>query len=628
MSWFGFQTIHFAWLFLLAIPVILFYFLKLKRPQQAISSLVLWQQVMDDQRVNSPFQRFKRNMLLLFQLLLLLLLVLALMQPFFIGGAETADYRPVLIDCSASMGVREIKNGETRLDQAKQEVKKIINGLTSDQRIALISVDNTAHRLTEFTNDKRLLLDALDQIEVKHLPSKLDDALRMAQAMSRTVPVEEVLLFSDGNFPEEVKFDLPFVINYQQFKSKGANLAITSFNAQRAEDQNWNVFMMVEAARGKGSADLKVFKNGEELEGLKEELALSPELPHRSGFQIESEAGSRLELRLVPHGHDTLESDNIAYLTLPETRDLKIFVSPKLRTYRHALSNFKNIDVYPVDGGDADTTTGDFDLIISDEPGKLTRNAKVEFYVGQIPEEIAALVSPVEEMGNIVDWFRNSALLEHVLLRDLVLNETIAFAEQADESALQEYGYEILVHGQKGPLVLQKQNNQKVQYYSLVHTDKTTLPYRIGFPILVSNLVKEAQAKAGLSEVYAFKTGVLPELNTGISSEYSVDGPAGISRKMSSDETGRLAGIPAPFVGEYTITDGGETVAVMGASLINQQESSLVSHDEIRFEELAVSASEELVKSDRQLWRTLALLAFGILMLEWWFYQRRPGGSS
>ena len=63
----SFTSLSSAWLFALIVPLVIFYFLKLKRPRQTIPSLVLWRQVMNDQRVNSPFQRFKRNLLLLLQ---------------------------------------------------------------------------------------------------------------------------------------------------------------------------------------------------------------------------------------------------------------------------------------------------------------------------------------------------------------------------------------------------------------------------------------------------------------------------------------------------------------------------------------------------------------------------------
>src|SRR5262249_13461255 len=104
MRWLGFFAASSAWLALLVVPLVFVYFLKLRRPRQQISSLALWYQVINDQRVNSPFQKFKRNLLLLLQLLVLACLVLAAMQPFLPRASVRAQYQPVQIDCSASMG--------------------------------------------------------------------------------------------------------------------------------------------------------------------------------------------------------------------------------------------------------------------------------------------------------------------------------------------------------------------------------------------------------------------------------------------------------------------------------------------------------------------------------------------
>ena len=68
MNWGGFQSLSQLWLLTLLVPLVLFYFLKLKRPRAEIPSLVLWRQVLQDHRVNSPFQKFKRNLLLLLQM--------------------------------------------------------------------------------------------------------------------------------------------------------------------------------------------------------------------------------------------------------------------------------------------------------------------------------------------------------------------------------------------------------------------------------------------------------------------------------------------------------------------------------------------------------------------------------
>src|SRR6187402_2026678 len=113
----AFSSLSSAWLFALLVPLVVFYFLKLKRPRIDIPSLVLWRQVMSDQRVNSPFQRFKRNILLLLQILILALLALAAMQPFLRREAARTPRLPILIDVSASMAALDREGGISRLDE-------------------------------------------------------------------------------------------------------------------------------------------------------------------------------------------------------------------------------------------------------------------------------------------------------------------------------------------------------------------------------------------------------------------------------------------------------------------------------------------------------------------------------
>ena len=64
--------------------IVAMYLLKLRREERRVSSTFLWQRVVRDVEANAPWQKLRRNLLLLLQLLLLLLLVLALALPFFL----------------------------------------------------------------------------------------------------------------------------------------------------------------------------------------------------------------------------------------------------------------------------------------------------------------------------------------------------------------------------------------------------------------------------------------------------------------------------------------------------------------------------------------------------------------
>jgi len=77
-----FITPAFLW-FLAAIPVIIIlYLLKLRRTEVVISSTLLWLRSLQDLTANAPFQRLRKNLLLLLQILIALALGLALARPY------------------------------------------------------------------------------------------------------------------------------------------------------------------------------------------------------------------------------------------------------------------------------------------------------------------------------------------------------------------------------------------------------------------------------------------------------------------------------------------------------------------------------------------------------------------
>src|SRR6266487_720894 len=91
-----------AFAFTASIPVvILFYLLKRKRVVRLVSSTLLWQKFLAETQASAPFQKLRKNWLLILQILLLLLAVLALSRPYFATKAKPAQLRVLLLDASA-----------------------------------------------------------------------------------------------------------------------------------------------------------------------------------------------------------------------------------------------------------------------------------------------------------------------------------------------------------------------------------------------------------------------------------------------------------------------------------------------------------------------------------------------
>lgn len=624
MSFFGFINVSAGWLAALFVPLVLLYFLKLKRPVRQMPSLAMWQQVMNDQRVNSPFQRFKRNLLLLLQCLILACLVLAAMQPYWGTGASRAKYLPILIDCSASMGALDKTGGNSRLEVAKAEVRKIIDNLLGDQLISLITMNSTGRRLTDFTNNKKLLHTALDHVTISDVPSRLDDALRLTQALARTYSIERALVITDGNIPLAVDLELPFQIVLQTVPPAGANIGITELNARRSNEA-WEVFARLEASQnGGGTVTAEFFQDGELL-GT-EQVSLEAREAQRLVFKATSHHDSRIEVRLKPLGYDSLGSDNIGWLELPILRPLRVFVSPELNAYRKALEKVPGLEIHPILESDRPERVNGYDLVISHEESETVPPAPVALFDGVTPQEVSKLVKVETSLVKVVDWQRNAPLLQHVQLSEVQMSDNPVRQGEASDRDFEQLGYEILAHASKGPLILQREREGRQDFWLLFQSDHSTLTYRIGFPILVNNLIQIALRQAGLSEIRGQSTGVLPSRLVDPSTTYTVVAPDGKRQEITSSSEGLLLGVAASRVGKYEIQKGLSPILKTSASLLNSAETSLNRTETIQFREVEVLADATKVNTDQPLWWHLSVLGLITLGAEWWYFQRKPGG--
>src|SRR5437660_7780451 len=93
-----------ALFFALSIPVVVvFYLLKRKRVVKLVSSTLLWQKFLAETQASAPFQKLRKNWLLILQILLLCAAVLALSRPYFSAKMKPGELLVVILDASASM---------------------------------------------------------------------------------------------------------------------------------------------------------------------------------------------------------------------------------------------------------------------------------------------------------------------------------------------------------------------------------------------------------------------------------------------------------------------------------------------------------------------------------------------
>jgi hypothetical protein len=101
----------------LALPIVIFYILKIRLRRVPVSTLLFWQQIFEEKKRRSLWQRLRHLLSLLLQLAFLCLLVFALADPIFRWQQARARRIVVVVDNSSSMNAADVL--PTRLAAAK-----------------------------------------------------------------------------------------------------------------------------------------------------------------------------------------------------------------------------------------------------------------------------------------------------------------------------------------------------------------------------------------------------------------------------------------------------------------------------------------------------------------------------
>jgi hypothetical protein len=637
------------WALLALVPpaIIALYFLKLKRQPLEVPSTYLWHRTIEDLHVNSLWQRMRSSLLLFLQLLFVILLMIALLRPNWQSTRSIDERLIFLVDNSASMQADDLNR--TRLAEAKAKIAELIEQMDSSDVAMIISFSNTARPEQSFTSNKRPLQEALARIEPTNRSTSLDDALVLAAGLSNpggsaaeglAEPVPATMyIFSDGKFRDVQSFSLGALkpVFVPLGDPSAGNLAIVAFSVRRNDDRpdRLQAFGRIENF---GSEDVRTMAELH-LDGA---LIDASEMQVKAGdgtgvaFDLSDRESGVLELRLSRK--DPLDQDNHAWAVINQPRPAKVlFVSAGNEPWEQALATegaAQLAEVLLAKPDDLKTTehkqlaaTGALDLIIYDDcqPEEMPRANTL--FLGQIPPVLDWAIDQKAIGPQIIDTDRNHPIMQWIDIGDVLIAEAITLNPPAGASRLIETtkgllfaiapreGFEDAVLG--------------IDFYSTDEQGNTIVttnwPIRQSFPTLaygvLSYLGGHAQVLAGES----VPPGVAVDLRSESAKELLVRSPTGRRTTLNRGPRNVFGFSDTRELGAYDVLEGDKLTQRFTVNLFDPLESDIRPREEntIRIGYVDVEGETTFEPSRFETWKYLLLLALGVLVFEWYIYNRR-----
>ncbi len=613
-----------AFAFLGLIPLlILLYLLKLRRSEVIIPSTMLWMKSLQDLTANAPFQKLRRNLLLLLQILILLLLVTALARPYMQSSGIEGRNLCLLLDHSASM--QTVERDGTRLALAKAAALEVVNGMERGDKAMVIAFAESADVRCELTDDLYHLRRAIEGIEAHDTRSNVRDAAQIIRSIAPVNPDVtavvhglEVLLFSDGNIREGERLAaLSLPLQYIQAGKTNDNLGITRLSVRNdsTSEEARQCFIQVYNDRDVESQSTLSLYFEEHLLGV-DELTIPPGDTDEAIFVLPDleEGILRAELDL----EDALARDNRAWLSVKQETFIHVYLvgtpdSIGLSMLRHVFSLDPRVKL----------SVG--------TPEQFTPNDETDLYLfeGWCPEELPAgtLVFfntvPAMEGLDVIGELSNPPIMgldkEHPVLRYTNPgNVSIAKALQLQLPA----GATTLVSTEGGALIADI--SQSLQPMLLVAFDigDSNWPLHLSFPLFMQNLLAwlpqgriagdAAIATGSPIEVYPLPESLVAQVQT----------PAGDTTTLELDPVRPVYYGATNTAGPYTVTRG-EQVDHYAVNLLDQAESAIRPADEVQMGTQQLAAVAGPISFTKELWRWLLLGGLAVLAIEWWVYTYR-----
>ena len=604
----------------LAGAILLLYMLRLKRKERVISSTLLWQSALRDLQANAPWQRLRSSLLMWLQIAFILLAAFALMRPAIKVLSKGGQTVAIILDASASMEASDVS--PSRFGRAQAEATRLVNALSTGDQATIIQAGVQTRVVAPLTADKSTLKNAINRAAPQDSTCDLREAIVLATALLRDKKATQIYVLSDGAVPPIN--DLSVGKTGVQFVKIGQgknNLGITAMDVRRGYGQNSTPEIFV-TVHNFSDTDRKI-----ELE-----------LAHNNNLVVVRpmtiKAGAQASELFTPTNFkeglfsarfdagDDLATDDVAYAELEPARRLRVLLlSDGGNLFLEKALGLGDVELFRSSPGDfvATGTNKQYDVVVCDgvappnlpNTNQLVFNAITDF-------------SPVTKIGvaqnpSVADWDKRHPVARFAPWNDVQIGSSLAVQTKNWGRAI--------VEAEKTPLVVAGEKNGKRVVWCGFDLRQTDLPLRVAFPIFITNSLRWLTARRGAGNIDGAtqRAGEVVALDppTGIS-QLTVVAPDKSKDTIPIENPPVLYG-EADKIGVYNVSGKNgerEYSRAFAVSLLNKSESDIAPRDSIQIGAGEKIGGETRARANKELWGYIALLALGLLSVEWWVYHR------
>ncbi len=327
----GFTNLWPLFLLLTIPPVIMLYILKRKYKEEVISSSLLWKEVYKNTRANTPWEKFKKNIMLLLQIIIILSVILALMSPFINIGGKTYKNVIIVVDNTASMNTI-YDDKLSRLEKGKLLAKEYLNSTREGTKAYIISYDGNSNLLLNGEFNKFNSESIINNISKSYNTGDISDVLSFVKAIGDGIGEEyEALIFTDKQ---------------TSISDINGKLVYLGNNGNKEYEGDFSLY--------NGDKLLEVNKINL---GVSESKTLSFELDSLSDDYLKGELSRK----------DILMEDNTYYHVINENKVKKVLLVTDENVFlEKAFGIIENTEVYKTNDPNNITENDEYDLYVFD----------------------------------------------------------------------------------------------------------------------------------------------------------------------------------------------------------------------------------------------------------------------